>query len=445
MAAVSSVVTFIAQRSGGAVIKLQALPLWERVCNAAISYFRYIRIAFWPNPLIVFYYHEKNNIMVSDAVLSAIALILVTAVCWRYRKNKPYCLFGWLWFMGTLVPVIGIVQVGDQALAERYTYLPFIGIFIIVVWLAADSVVKYPKIKLATQLFAIAVIAACAVKTYAQVKVWKDTVTIFRHVLEVDQRGDFPNFSLGMAYLKQGKNAEAQPYFEQALKYGSTEPLYLYSAFSLIFSRDHRNLQLAGQRLEQAYRLAPDDPDVLTYMALWSSVTGKPKDEETYSRKLLAAHPEKITARVYLGDALLAQNRLGEAAKEYQKVIDHDQNNYNAHNGLGNVFNGEGLKQKALDEFQLSLDIKPDQTIPHAKIGSIFLEAHQLPDAIDQLKQALRLSPGNANVHNDLGMALFEQGNYEGAAAQFNDALELNPAYADARKYLDRAQARLKK
>jgi protein O-mannosyl-transferase len=378
-------------------------------------------------------------------VLSAIALILITAVCWHYRKDKPYCLVGWLWFLGTLVPVIGIVQVGDQALAERYTYISFIGIFIMIVWLAADTVVKYPKIRLATQLLAVAVITACAVKTYAQVKIWKDTITNFTHVLEVDPRGDFPNFNLGMAYLKQGKNAEAQPYFERALVYGPTEPVYLYSAFSLIFSRDHRNMQLAGERLEQAYHLAPDDPDVLTYMALWSSLTGKPKDEEMYSSKLLAAHPDRIAARVYLGDALFAQGRLAEAGKEYQQVIDHDQNNYNAHNGLGNVFNGERLKQKALDEFQLSLDINPNQSIPHAQIGNIFLEAHQLSEAVEQLNQAIRLSPANANVHNDLGMALFQQGDYGRAAAQFSDALELNPDYAAARKNLERTQARLKK
>ena len=139
------------------------------------------------------------------AVLSAIVLVVVTAVCWHFRKDRPYCLIGWLWFLGTLVPVIGIVQVGDQAMAERYTYIPFIGLFIAVVWLAGDAVAKFPKIRFVTQLLAVAVILACAVKTDAQVKVWKDTVTLFSHVLEVDPRGEFPNFSLGVAYARQGR------------------------------------------------------------------------------------------------------------------------------------------------------------------------------------------------------------------------------------------------
>ena len=138
---------------------------------------------------------------------------------------------------------------------------------------------------------------ACAVKTYAQVKVWKNTVTLFSHALEVDPRGDSPNFSLGMAYVRQGKLAEAQEYFERALIYNSTEPLILsYSAYcmmrTMMQTHDQRNLPLAGQRLEQALRVYPEDRDALTDMALWSALMGRPKDEETYSRKALAAHPE---------------------------------------------------------------------------------------------------------------------------------------------------------
>ena len=142
LAAISSALTVMAQRSGGSVGSLESLPLWERLSNASISYWRYVKLMFWPDPLRVFYYHETYNVSVTLAVLSAIALILVTMLCWRFRKQRPYLLFGWLWFLGTLAPVIGIMQVGDQAMAERYTYIPFIGLFIAVVWLIADAVAK---------------------------------------------------------------------------------------------------------------------------------------------------------------------------------------------------------------------------------------------------------------------------------------------------------------
>jgi tetratricopeptide (TPR) repeat protein len=444
MAAISCVITYLAQRAGGAVIGLQDLPLWERVCNAAISYCRYVRIMLWPDQLRVYYYYDILNISVWEAVLSALALILVTAVCWHYRKEKPYCLVGWLWFLGTLVPVIGILQVGEQSMAERYTYVPLIGLFIAVVWLAGDAVANSPKIRTATQLLAVAVILACAVKTYAQVKVWKDTVTLFSHVLEVDPRGEFPSASLGAAYAKQGKFAEAEKYFQRALDYGPNWILTLsYSAYCLMQTHDPRNLPLAGQRLEHALSIAPDDPDILTNMALWFDRMGRPKDEETYSRKALAARPDLIRARLYLADALQAQRKLDEAAREYRQVLAADPDDYIAHDNLGNVLDGQGLTGEALKEFRLSLAIKPDQATAHAKIGRILTQMHQFPEAAEELTQALRYDPANAKAHNDLGVALFQLGEYDKAAEQFSNAVRIDPAYADARRNLDLAQARM--
>ena len=324
MAAISSVITLFAQRAGGTVAALQVLPLWERICNALISYWRYVRIMFWPDPLTVYYYYDLKNIRVWAAVLSAIALLLVTAVCWRFRGKRSYCLVGWLWFLVTLAPVIGIVQVGEQAMAERYTYVPFIGLFVAVVWLAGDAVAKFPKLRIVTQLLAVAVILACAVKTEAQVKVWKNSITLFNHVLAIDPRGAAPNFSMGIAYMSQGKYAEAQEYFERALTYNPSRPLILsYSALcmmrTMMQTHDRRDLSLAEQRLEQALRIAPDDPDALTDMALWHALVGRPKDEETYSRKVIAAFPDFVTARLYLADSLLAQNNLDEAVRSTVK------------------------------------------------------------------------------------------------------------------------------
>jgi tetratricopeptide (TPR) repeat protein len=446
MAVLSSVITFIAQRAGGSVIELQALSLWERIGNAAISYWSYVRIMLWPDRLRVYYYYDFNNISVIAAMLSVIALIVVTAVCWRIRKARPYCLVGWLWFLVTLAPVIGIVQVGEQAMAERYIYVPLIGLFIAVVWLVGDAVASSPKIRVVAQLLAIVILAVCAVKTDAQVKVWENTVTLFSHVLEVDPRGEFPNTTLGAAYLREGKLAEAEDYFERSLAYNPNWTVALtYSATCLMKTHDPRNLPLAKQRLDQALRVTPNDPDTLTDMALWSNLTGSPKDGEIYSRMVLAAHPDVITARLYLADALQSQNKLDGAVQEYRKVIAMDPDNYNVHNSLGNVYDGQGLPQEAIREFRLSLAIKPDQAIPHSKIGRIFLETHQFPEAVEEITQALRFDPTDAHAHNDLGVALFQLGEYEKAAGQFGDAVRIDPAYADARRNLDLAQARTKK
>lgn len=323
MAAVSSVITVIAQKAGGAVAQLQSVPLWERICNAAISYCRYALIMLWPNPLRVFYFHERNNIMVSSAVLSAIVLFLVTAVCWHFREKRPYCLFGWLWFLGTLVPVIGVVQVGDQAMAERYTYVPYIGVFIAVVWLVGDAVVKSPKFRVASQLLAVTVIVACAVRTEAQVKVWKDMVTLFSHVLEIDPRGAVPNTSLGVAYARLGRYADAQEYLKRALDYSPND----YEA--------HNNL---GTNLgEQG----------LTQEALKEF------------RLSLAIKPDQAAAHSKIGRILAETHQLSAAIEEYNQALRFDPANAYAHNDLGVVLFQLGDYEKAAEQFSDAVRIDP--------------------------------------------------------------------------------------
>jgi tetratricopeptide (TPR) repeat protein len=448
MAVLSSVVTFLAQRAGGAVGNLRAFPLWGRLCNTTISYCRYVWIMVWPDPLRTYYYYDSHNIDVWAAVLSAIAIFLVTAVCWRIRKERPYCLTGWLWFLGTLVPVIGIVQVGGQALAERYTYIPYIGLFIAVVWLAGDAVANSPKIKAVALLLAAAVIVACAVKTDAQVKVWKDTETLFGHVLEVDPRGELPNLSLGIAYMKQGRLADAQKYYDRALSYNPSWYLTLsYSAYCLMIScepNERPNLPLAGQRLETALRAAPDSPDVLSVMALWSYMMGRTKDEETYSEMAIAANPDFVPARLYLAYALQTQGKLDQAVEQYRQAIAIQPDNYDAHNDLGVILGKQGLTEEALKELRHSLAIKPDQAAPHFYMGKIFMRAQRFSEAVEEYTQAVRFDPANANAHNELGAALFQLGDYEKAAAQFSEALRIDPSHVYARKNLDLVQARMK-
>ncbi len=382
MSAASSVVTVRAQGSVGAVVRLQVIPLWERIGNAAICYFRYIRILFWPDPLTAFYYHDINHIVAAAAMLSVIGLLLITSLCWKFRKNRPYCLTGWLWFLGTLVPAIGIVQVGNQAMAERYTYIPYIGLFVVLVWLVGDFVAKFPKIKIAAQLLAVAVLIACAARTQAQVPVWKDSITLLSHALEVDPRGEFPNSFLGIAYMRQGNLSEAQKYFENALRYNSAWYLPLSSSAYCIMqtalqTHDQSNLPLAHQRLKLALRDAPNDPFVFTDLALWSVIAGNPQDEEMYSRKAIAANPDFVAARLYLAGALNAQGKIDQAIQVYH--------------------------------------------------------------------QALAIAPNNGDAHNYLGLILLQQGKLDEAAEQFRDVLSLNPADPSARQNLALARTRMKK
>ena len=444
---ISSVITVRAQGAGGSVGSLASLPLWERLSNAAISCWRYVKLTFWPNPLRVFYYHETHNVSVTLAVLSAIALILVTILCWRYRKQRPYALFGWLWFLGTLAPVIGIVQVGDQAMAERYTYIPIIGLFIAVVWLIADAVAKSPGLKIAAQVLAVAILIVCVIRTDAQVKVWKNTITLFSHVLEVDPRGEIPNSSLGVAYERQGNFRQAGEYFEKSLNYAPDWALTLsYSALCIMQNEmqahDPKNLPLAKQRLDHALSLTPDDSDILTNMALWDALMGRSQEEEVFSRKAVTLHPDDLKAHLYLANALTEQNKLVDAAEEWHQALAIDPNNYIAHYNLGAILERQGATEEAIKEFRLSLALQPNQPAAHTFIGKLYTNMHQFPQAAAEFAQTVQLDPANPTAHNDLGTALLQLGENEKAAEQFNDALHINPADTDAKRNLDVAQSR---
>jgi tetratricopeptide (TPR) repeat protein len=248
--------------------------------------------------------------------------------------------------------------------------------------------------------------------------------------------------------MKQGRLAEAQEYFDRALRYNPAWYLSLtYSADCLMIAcepNERRNLPLARQLLNQALRTAPNDPDVLSNMALWSALMGRPMDEETYSRMAIAADPDFVAAHLYLGDSLRAQGKLDQAAEQYHQALAIQPDNCDAHNNLGVVLGEQGSTEDALKEFRLSLAIKPDQASPHFRMGRIFMRTHQFSEAAEEFTQAIRFDPASADAHNDLGAAMFQLGDYEKAAEQFSDALRINPAFAYARKNLEIARAKMK-
>jgi Tfp pilus assembly protein PilF len=366
MAAISSVITVYAQRAGGTVAALQTLPLLDRLANAAISYCRYARLAFWPNPLIVYYYYDLNSIVVSTALLSLLALILITAACWHYRIQRPYCLVGWLWFLGTLAPVIGIVQVGGQSMAERYSYLPFVGLLIAVVWLVGDAVAKRPRFKLVAQLLAVAAIAACALKTQAQVVIWKNMITLFGHVLDVDPRGEIPNLNLGIAYMKQGRNADAQQYIERAMVYnnpGSNTRLFLGDVLQA-----QGKLDQAAQQYRQALAVVPNSYDGHNDLGISLGKQGLTAEALQQFRLAEAIQPESATAHSNAAWILTETNQFPQAVEEFTQALRSDPANASTHNNLGVALLQLGDFERAAEQFNDAIQIDPSYADPRRNL-----------------------------------------------------------------------------
>jgi tetratricopeptide (TPR) repeat protein len=274
-----SAVTVAAQRSGGAVASLEQLSLAARLGNAATSYVAYVGKALWPGRLAVFYPHAEDGLS-GGAVASAVALLLaVSAAVWQQRRRRPYLAVGWLWYLGMLVPVIGVVQVGSQAMADRYTYLPLIGLGIAAAWGVSDAVARMPGRRVVLPLAACAAIAALAIAASLQLRHWRDSASLFRHTLAVTERNYVAHAYLGTALLEDGQTADAIFHYEEALR---LRPDHLTVANNLAWllatghEAHHRDPRAAILLAERAVRSTERrDPAVLDTLAAAYAADGR--------------------------------------------------------------------------------------------------------------------------------------------------------------------------
>jgi protein O-mannosyl-transferase len=215
---VSSVITFLVQRSGGAMVGIDVLPLKLKFANAFLSYARYISKMFWPQNLAVFYPFDVRTIQSWQVVLCALLMIVVSVLAIRFGRKQRYLPVGWFWFVGTLIPVIGLVQVGGQSLADRYTYISYIGLFIMIAWGLPELLSKWPQRKNALGLSMVIVLTTLGICTHQQVSFWNNSFTLFSHAIEVTQNNYVAHDSIGVAYNSLGRYQDAIESYKQAIK-----------------------------------------------------------------------------------------------------------------------------------------------------------------------------------------------------------------------------------
>jgi protein O-mannosyl-transferase len=443
LALASCVMTVYAQKADRSVASLDLVPLWSRAGNAAISCWQYIVQMFWPGRLAVYYYHERNYLDFPFALLLALFLLLVTLGFWLVRKKAPFCMTGWLWYLVTLVPVIGIVQVGAQARADRYTYVPLIGLFVMLVWAVAEIARRRAWLRRAAPAAAVAVVAAMTVTTVVQLGVWQNSVTLYRHAIEKDPRGWNLNMMLSMNLFYQGKPREAQRYFERAQFAKALE--HSGGDFLKFCRLQERDSAAARRFFDRAVYTGSSSQryEVLSGMTEWCLLSGRAADAESYGRYLVSMGPDSIKARLCLAQALLKQNKPADAEKEYREVLRRDTANVEAYNNLSFVLAGRQSLDEAMAVLKHSLAIRPEQPLARSNLGRVFLQKKLFTDAVRELSESVRLDPGYAAAHNDLGSALAGKGDLEGAKREFRRALELDPRFEVARRHLLALESRL--
>lgn len=375
LSAVSSVVTFLAQK--GAVGWTEQLPVAARINNAIVSYVAYIWQMLWPVRLAVFYPHPENRLPLWEIIAALFLLICITAVGIALRKQRPYLITGWLWYLGMLVPVIGLVQVGWQGRADRYTYLPQIGLYIAVTWAVADLTALWRHqrtILSGAAVLTIGVLSWCA---WIQTWYWRDSETLFKHALAVTTNNDVAENNLGIVFLRQGK---------------------LDDAISL---------------LQAAVDLRPDNSPAHENLAKALLQKGQVADALIHYQKLLELQPDNIEVHNIVGTVLIQQGRIREGVEEWQKVLAIQPDNGNAMSNLAWVFATspddslrDGAKAVRLAEEALRISGRRIPII-FRTLAAAYAESGQFSQAIQTAQQGIEL----ANSEGNSGLATELQGN----------------------------------
>jgi tetratricopeptide (TPR) repeat protein len=332
LTAILGVITFIGQQSRGVVSPLAKIPLNYRIANAFISYLKYIEKTLWPSRLAVFYPHAGSNFSKAWMVLSVLLLVSLSICCIYAARRRRYLAVGWLWYVGTLVPVIGLVQVGAQAMADRYTYISMIGLLIIIAWGANDLVAKWRYLRIAAVLSAVAVLSASVVCTRIQVKHWRNNFTLFEHALKVTENNHVIHNSYGCALSGKGQLDKAVIHLSEALRISPTFSL-ARNNLGMVFLKQGK-LDKAIACFRELLQVGEGTPEVYYNLALALAKQERYDDAVEYFTAALRLKQDYINARFYLALTLLKLGRIQPAVDHFYRVLQLKPDHLEALNAL---------------------------------------------------------------------------------------------------------------
>jgi tetratricopeptide (TPR) repeat protein len=400
----SCVVTTLAQYNQEMLYGLATRSLGDRLAMACIAYVTYLGKTFWPQGLAVFYPYRPIE-PVPPAVLAAAGTLFVVTVLvvWQVRR-RPYLLVGWLWYLGTLVPVIGLVPVGYQAMADRYTYIPLIGVFLALVWWGAELARKHLG-KLAGEMAAGAALAVCFVLCLVQVSYWKDNLTLWRHTYA--SIGDYPSTNNYLALaLDEARTPER--------------------------GRDPRNLSEALRVVDRALGMEPRFDPVLYYTR--GKVLhdfGDNKKASADFRKAIELQPTYAGPHYALGTLALSDGKLDDAVQHLQAMIASAPETVSGRMALAEALVRQGRLDDAADTLGEAVRLSPFSASAELALGKVRLRQKHFDEALAHLRKAVTLGPREVLNHLYLAYGLYQSGHEAEALAEYETATALAPRWQD--------------
>jgi tetratricopeptide (TPR) repeat protein len=404
LSAGSGIVTFALQkRAAGAI---PALPFLWRAQNAVMSYVIYAWKTLWPTRLAVFYPHPNDTLATWQVVLAIALLLAITCAAIVWREKRPYLFTGWFWYLIMLVPVIGLVQVGEQGHADRYTYLPSIGLFLIAVWAVGDlaAVSQVGSWRGVATAGAIVVVAALACTAYTQTSYWRNSETLWTHTLAVTTHNDVAHNNLGYLCVDRGELDKAMSHFEAASKIrsGKLDP--------------HYNLGTAFVEMNLGDALARK---------------GQPDEAMFHFEQAIKLQPDYAQAYYNRGNVLYAKGRMDEAIADWEKTLQIQPNDVDAHTGLGNALLRKGAVKEAIAHYNEAIALAPND--PHSRSNTAWVLATSTDasirdgaKAVELAQQAISLTGGREPLFfRTLAAAYAETGRFSDAIAVIQQGVAL--------------------
>jgi tetratricopeptide (TPR) repeat protein len=449
LSAAASAMTLFAQRA--TTHSLELLPLGERFANALVSYARYLGKLVWPVDLAMFYPHpfvpQAGGVpLPSWQIAAAAALLVVLSVLVTSGRRRRYWVVGWLWFLGTLVPTIGMVQVGYQAMADRYAYVPAIGLYIAAAWTGVELLERIrrrrPAAARVLQIAALLILIGLLLDARSQARHWSDSVTLFEHTLAIEPRNPTIRYNLANEFKARGELDAAVHHYRVVL---DTDPESIKARINL--ANALRSQGRAAEAIDE-YRLVlerqPANPTVHSNLASVLRQANRLDEAIRHYRYAIEVDPTSHSAHYNLANILGSRGELELAVVHYRHALDSNDQEPRIYNNLGGVLMRLARYDEAELAYRRAIELAPDHSRALNNLGLLLARRGELEEAISHYRVAIAARPDYASAHSNLADALSAQGNAAEAIAQYQEALRADPSYEPARHGLTSALRELR-
>ena len=390
LAALLCVVTVFAQKSGGVIKTMPHFAFQYRLENAIVSYISYLFKMAYPVNLAVFYPHPGPRIALWQPLLALIALAVITGLVFYFGRRRRYLITGWLWYVGTLVPVIGLIQVGGQAMADRYMYLPMVGLLIIIAEAMSEIIRKWRYSRYVLFVISAAILVVLMIAARNQVRYWKDDFTLFGHAIDVTKNNENMHYNIGHAYQQKGQ-------FEKAIEH-----------------------------YKETLRIEPGDLQAMNNLGVLLLSQKKTDEALKIFEKAVQLNSHYIDSINNLGLALREKGRVKEAMEKWQQVIDLEPMQPEAHYNIGVTMLRNGRYNQAIEHLNKSLEKKKEWDV-YNYLSTSYMALGQFKNAMGSYNEAIKLKPGDMNIESNIAMTLTKLGKAEQAEQIWQRILARDP------------------